>query len=302
VDALRPGLCSDHKSLDPKNSRANAERGMTTAEDRMGVAQVITPEEMCHPKVDKLSMMTYIAQFRNIHDFDESHLCSAYGRGVVDGVVNEENGFSVVAPAHGKGKIAVKIEGPTSEAKAEVKQNGNQYEVKYTPKESGVYRVHVTYDGKHIPGSIFTVLIRDYESLGGEGKIVVFFSTTSASEKGRQDVFQLENLLTAKKIHLRPDFEPWTPVDLMMREDREAVFKRAGTRILPIIFVDDKFVGDYDTLMHANETGNLDKLLKIENTSLWDRDAALRSKAGVKGATSGVQGLSISGTIPSVKK
>jgi len=170
------------------------------------------------------------------------------------------------------------------------------------PTEVGLYRVHVTYDGKHIPGSIFTVIIREYESLGGEGKIVVFFSTTSSSEKGRQDVFMLETLLTSKKIHQRPDFEPWTPVDLMDRPDREAVFKRAGTRNLPIIFIDDQYIGDYDTLQEANEKGQLDKLLKIMPASnLYERDQERlkNSKWGkgfnsVSSATKAVSGLNIS--------
>jgi glutaredoxin len=141
-------------------------------------------------------------------------------------------------------------------------------------------------DGNHIPGSVFTVIVRDYESLGGEGKIIVFFSTTSSSEKGRQDVFKLETLLTAKKIHQRPDFEPWTPVDLMDRDDREAVFRRAGTRNLPIIFIDDQYVGDFDTLERANEAGRLDELLKtIQHSSLYDRDNALLGNKPTVGST-----------------
>lgn len=50
--------------------------------------------------------------------------------------------------------------------------------------------------------------------------------------------------MQAKKIHLRPDFEPWIAVDIMDREDREAVFRKAGTRALPIVYIDDKYVGE----------------------------------------------------------
>ena len=100
-------------------------------------------------------------------------------------------------------------------------------------------------------------------SLGGEGKIRVFYSTTSSSEKGRHDVIHLQRLLEAKKVHLRPDFEPWIPVDIMEREDREAVFKKAGTRALPIVFVDDKYTGDYDQVQTLEETGKLNDLLNF---------------------------------------
>jgi len=94
----------------------------------------------------------------------------------------------------------------------------------------------------------------------------VFYSTTSSSEKGRKDVMDLQRLLEQKKIHLRPDFEPWLPVDILERDDREAVFKKAGTRALPIVFIDDKYVGDYDTVRDLEETGKLNPLLNFSRS------------------------------------
>jgi len=73
----------------------------------------------------------------------------------------------------------------------------------------------------------------------------------------------LQELLQAKKIHERPDFEPWIPVDIMEQKDRDAVFKKAGTKNLPIVYVDDKFVGDAKKIFELNESGELDKLLKV---------------------------------------
>jgi glutaredoxin-related protein len=52
----------------------------------------------------------------------------------------------------------------------------------------------------------------------------------------------------------------------MEREDREAVFKKAGTRALPIVYVDDKYVGDFDTLQHLEETGKLNDILNFKVT------------------------------------
>ncbi len=91
----------------------------------------------------------------------------------------------------------------------------------------------------------------------------MFYSTTSSTEKGRRDVFDLQRLLEAKKVHLRPDFEPWIAVDIMEKEDRDAVFKKAGTRNLPIVFIDDKYVGDFDTVATLEENGKLNSLLKF---------------------------------------
>ena len=37
---------------------------MSLADEWLGVAQLLTPEELINPNVDELSMMTYLAQFR----------------------------------------------------------------------------------------------------------------------------------------------------------------------------------------------------------------------------------------------
>jgi len=180
-----------------------------------------------------------------------------------------------------KGRLEIKVVGPADEAKVDVKNNGNgTWSVAYHPTEPGTYKVHVTVDGEHIPGSIFTVQVLKQESLGGEGKIRVFFSTTAAAHKSRSDRAALERLLEGKKIHLRPDFEPWQPVDLMDREDREAVFRRAGTRNLPIVFVDDEYIGDYDKLMSLEEAGKLDALLNMNKQKLVSHEEHMARLAG----------------------
>jgi Filamin/ABP280 repeat/Calponin homology (CH) domain len=261
VDALRPGYCPDHQSLDPNNKLANCQKGIDTAWERMDVAPLIHSDEMSNPRVDKLAMMTYISQFRNLSDApSDASKCQAYGEGLEEGVVNQESKFFVQTP--GRGKLDVKVEGPSTTAQASVKDVGDgKYEVVFTPTEPGTWKVHVTLDGTHIPGSIFTVNVLEEESLGGEGKFRVFYSTTASSNKGRTDVFGLQTLLEAKKIHERPDFEPFIPVDILERDDREAIFRKAGTRALPIVIIDDVVVGDYDALVDLNETGTLDKIL-----------------------------------------
>jgi len=61
-------LVQNHRSLDPNDKLNNATLGIDTAEAKMGVDKLIFPNEMIHPKVDKLAMMTYIAQYRNLPD------------------------------------------------------------------------------------------------------------------------------------------------------------------------------------------------------------------------------------------
>lgn len=306
IDALRPGMMPGHREMDPSDKEGNCRRGIEKAYDELDVAQLIRPDEMANPRVDQHAMMTYISQFRNLADRDRAAedeasrrarnaaKCRAYGDGLTEGVANEEGRFVVETP--GTGKLEVRVEGPANDARAVVKDvGGGKYEVSYTPTVPGTWKVHVTLDGVHIPGSVFTVNVLEEESLGGEGKFRVFFSTTASSGKGRKDVFDLQSLLESKRIHERPDFEPWIAVDLMERDDREAVFRKAGTRALPIVIIDDVVVGDYDAIVNLNESGVLDKILShgiagagreyLRDKSMFGGGAAVPSGGGKRTVT-----------------
>ena len=52
----------------------------------------------------------------------------------------------------------------------------------------------MTLGGKHIPGSVFTVRALEEESIGGEGKVLVFYSTTSSTNKAKSDNFNLQRV------------------------------------------------------------------------------------------------------------
>jgi glutaredoxin len=272
TNAMSPGLISDHKSAGDPLQKAT--QGIDTAYKNLGVDPLIHAEEMIHPKVDKMAMMCYLAQFRNIKPEDmkkasDASLSSAWGPGLVEGIANQDALFTVQLPDGSNSKLEVKVEGPNDKAKVNVKKNPDgTYGVSYLPTTPGAYRVHVLVGGEHIPGSIFDVMVLESESLGGEGKIRVFFSTTSSSEKSKRDRFALETLLQQKKVHLRHDFEPWIAVDICEKEDRDAIFRKAGTRNLPIVFVDDKYVGDYDALMELESNGKLDALLAMQGVKL----------------------------------
>jgi glutaredoxin-related protein len=54
----------------------------------------------------------------------------------------------------------------------------------------------------------------------------------------------------------------------MDKADRDAVFRRANTRNLPIVFVNDEYIGDYDTLAALEEEGKLDKILMLSDEGM----------------------------------
>mmetsp|Transcript_11403 Transcript_11403/g.17251 ORF Transcript_11403/g.17251 Transcript_11403/m.17251 type:complete len:244 (-) Transcript_11403:72-803(-) len=240
---------------------------MELAEDNFGIKPILTADEMANPRVDEKAVMAYISQFRDaqvMENPNDAHKCHAHGPGLVEGVAGKDAPFFVDVP-HNKDALKVEVFGPerTPEKVVITQNDQGDYNVSYSPNKPGDYEVHVTFGGKHIPGSVFHVTVLPEISLGGEGKIRVFYSTTSSTEKGRRDVFDLQRLLEQKKVHERPDFEPWIPVDVLLREDREAVFEKAGTRALPIVYVDDKYIGDNDVIQQLEETGKLDGLLKM---------------------------------------
>jgi len=48
----------------------------------------------------------------------------------------------------------------------------------------------------------------------------------------------------------------------MEPKDRDAVFRKAGTKVLPIVYIDDKYVGDGNTIFSMEKNGELDKRLR----------------------------------------
>jgi filamin len=81
----------------------NATRGIDLAFNNLGCPKLILPEEMVHPKVDELAMMTYISYLRDISlnsapKTDWAGKCRAYGHGLVEGIVNETSEFTVELP------------------------------------------------------------------------------------------------------------------------------------------------------------------------------------------------------------
>jgi len=267
VDAIAPGTCPEHKSLNRSKGQENNQRGIDLAQKALSIPPIVDAVDLANPKVDELSVMTYIAYFRNAVPTkrNDASRCRAYGPGLQEGVVNEVSEFVVEVPKDSTGKLEVKVTGPKTSAVPQVTKNAQGvYECKFTPQEAGEWKVSVTLDGEHIPGSVFTVTVLEAISLGGEGKIRVYYSTTNKSDKARADVANLQKLLEKKEIHLRPDFEPWIPVDLMDKPDREAVFKKAGTRNLPIVFIDDAYTGDFDRCVELEGNGKLDQLLKFK--------------------------------------
>ena len=155
---------------------------------------IIDGSDMANPKVDEQSVMTYISYFREIDPSKkiagaDAANSRAYGPGLIESVQGQDAPFTVETPANTKDALVVEVFGPDGQqlkGQAVVvtpAKGDGKHEVVYKPPKPGVYKVHVKLGGVHIPGSIFTVVAREEESIGGAGKIFVFYSTTSSTNK-----------------------------------------------------------------------------------------------------------------------
>lgn len=289
IDALQPGLYPDCLQLpvgDREKHSRNCQDAIDRAFDSFGVPKLLDGMDLSNPKCDQNSVMTYVSYFRSLdpnkfkpiargpppkQPGDDARNTRAYGPGLQpEGLMQAQPApFVVEAPKDTKEELDIRVIGPDGEILPNssvkiVPRSQGSWECEYTPEEPGEYKVFVMLGGFHVPGSIFTVTVAKDDSIGGAGKVVVFFSSTSSTQKGRDDFFKLQTLFKQKQIHLRDDFSPWVPVDVLSRDDREAVFRMAGLRNLPIVFIDDKYVGDTDRCLALEASGDLDKLLSYK--------------------------------------
>lgn len=65
VDRVQPGVCPQYGTLNRSNKVDNCRLGIELAENKLGIPRVIEPDELCHPEIDDLSVMTYISYFCN---------------------------------------------------------------------------------------------------------------------------------------------------------------------------------------------------------------------------------------------
>ncbi|XP_078339973.1 filamin-A-like isoform X11 [Crassostrea virginica] len=173
VDAVGPGLCPDWEDWNPKNAKKNAKEAMDNAEKWLDIPQLIKPEEITNPKVDELSMMTYLSQFPKaklkpgapLRPRLNPNRVRAYGPGL------EPKGNQVGAPARftvetfsaGKGTLEVTVLNPKGKKETcECVFNNDRnltYSCVYVPSMEGEYKVIIKFGDREINKSPFSVKV-----------------------------------------------------------------------------------------------------------------------------------------------
>jgi len=156
----------------------NARRGIQSAKDKMSIPDILDPEDMVN-NPDELANMTYISYYRDYLDMmsrkKQEQLiertpvaanCIAYGPGVENGVLaQEETEFTIEARnVHGRKvpigghKFDVDINGPHGDVPHEIHDNGDgTYKVTYAAKDHGPHTIEVKFKDAHIKDSPFHI-------------------------------------------------------------------------------------------------------------------------------------------------
>jgi len=184
VDALAPGLCPDWPSMNPKDAIKNAKLGEDAAEKWLDIPQLIKPDEMCNPKVDELSMMTYLSRFPNaklkagapIQEKTNPARVKAFGPGLepTGNVVGAPARFMIETIGAGKGEIQVTVLNPKGQPeKCEVVFNNDRtlsYSCVYHPTVEGQYKVTIKFASKDIPKCPYLVQVTG--KVGDPSKVI----------------------------------------------------------------------------------------------------------------------------------
>ena len=90
--------------------------------------------------------------------------CRAYGPGIKDGFVGQEGNFTIETNEAGMGTLSVKIHGPEKGFCFKMRRHPEDERkilARYDPKYIGKYTINIMWSDQHIPGSPFTVNIRE---------------------------------------------------------------------------------------------------------------------------------------------
>ena len=170
VDAVQPGLFPNHKKLDKKNAKRNVEKAVTLAKEKLGIDDVLKPDEIIDPSLDEWLMATYIQGFQLCVVFQPA---VASGQGLVKADVGQLATFTVDATKAAEADLSINIAGPHSQLKADVtrpKEEEAMFTVTYTPSEPGMHTITIFHGERQVSDSPYNVPIIDLSKCTVSGK------------------------------------------------------------------------------------------------------------------------------------
>lgn len=185
TEAVCPGIIPNYEqALETQSPAENVEMCFDLAERNLNIKRTMETQDVVSGRVDDLSMMTYLLQFREVKVEDYSNQYQVDGTALKSGMVGKTAEFNVVANRGlGYENLQVSVESPSGhKVPVTCEETSSGLHCTYVPAESGAYAISVRHRNNHVPLSPFRASIREdvsEVSLSGTGlKVGIKFRET----------------------------------------------------------------------------------------------------------------------------
>ena len=205
------------------------------------------------------------------------------GDGLKHATVGKLAVFTVITDNRDRGPLSVCINCPAvslpvPHVRTTCSKNYSTHTVAYMPTLAGTYNIYVRWGLKLINGSPFEVSVSDHDpaiprvsqTRGNPQKrqstqfshIKVYYSSSSLDPDVIRDTEQLEKLLQPYGLTRNSSDDIWVSIDVELQKDeRDLIFRLAGTRRLPLLFIHEQFLGNFDDIRELENKNELEERL-----------------------------------------
>ena len=221
--------------------------------------------------------------------FSDFDFFEATGHGLDSGEVGVMSHFEVRTPIGSNGPLSVVVTCPAVSIPTPFvssKTDGDQliHNVMFLPTEPGTYQIELIWGGKLITGSPYSAIVTEAiasqpmmsdnadldtflsEAAKNERKAVLYYSATSGDTRHARRCQYLESILHSEIEHLKLKR---IAVDLEIQSDeRRQLFSKVNvsqsSNSLPFVFLNEKFLGTFETLIRMHRRGDLKEYIDRE--------------------------------------
>ena len=212
------------------------------------------------------------------------------GDGLKRATVGKLAVFTVITDNNDKGPLSVCINCPAvsipvPHVKTTHSLNYSTHTVTYMPTLAGTYNIYVRWGLRLINGAPFHVEVTDHHvcqprplsSRKGSKEfdkkrqstefshIKVYHSSSSLDQDVVRDTADLEELLARYGLTKGSCDDIWVSMDVELeRDEREMIFRLAGTRRLPLVFIHEKCLGGFKEVYNLAKMNELEENLKYK--------------------------------------
>mgnify|MGYP002803869073 FL=1 len=205
------------------------------------------------------------------------------GEGLKHATVGKLAVFTVITDNRDKGPLSVCINCPAvslpvPHVNTTCSKDYSTHTVAYMPTLAGNYTIYVRWGLKLINGSPFEVSVGDHDpalprvtqTLDNRTKrrstqfshIKVYYSSSSLDPDVIRETEQLDTLLQRYGITRNSSDDIWVSIDLELQKDeRDLIFRLAGTRRLPLVFIHEQCLGNFDEVCKLENMNELEERL-----------------------------------------